>query len=145
MYSIFSQTGHRGSATVSITQLAEMFPNVESLSLSHANLTYNQHYPGPKRTLNKLTNLRLWQVESYTDLTRHWTPGLTSAFMWNLVMTDNDLSEAILTSPCSQTLQDIRIGGDEIGFVRLSESSTKESGNMIIFVLEMLFCSRIIV
>ena len=119
-----------------------MFPNVESLSLSHANLTYNQHYPGPKRTLNKLTNLRLWQVESYTDLTRHWTPGLTSAFMWNLVMTDTDLSEAILASPCSQTLQDIRIGGDEIGFVRLSESSTKESGNTIIFVLELLFCSN---
>merc|ERR1719445_1808138 len=60
-----------------------------------------------------------------THLTRHWTPGLTSAFMWNLVMTDNDLSEAILASPCSQTLEDIRIGGDEIGFVRLSESSTK--------------------
>ena len=119
-----------------------MFPNVESLSLSHLNLTYHQHYPGPKRTLNKLTNLRLWQVESYTDLTRHWTPRLTSAFMWNLVMTDNDLSEAILASPCSQTLQDIRIGGDEIGFVRLSESSTKESGNTIIFVLEMSFCSN---
>ena len=57
-------------------------------------------------------------------------------------MTDNDLSEAILASPCSQTLEDIRIGGDEIGFVRLSESSTKESGNTIIFVLEMSFCSN---
>ena len=44
--------------------------------------------------------------------------------MWNLVITDPDMDWVVLPA-VRRTLKDVRIGGDEIGYVRLSEESVK--------------------
>ena len=72
----------------------------------------------------KLKVCKLWHIESYQE----WKTlvklcsGLEKLFLWNMVVADHDLEEILADNPMT-FLQDIRIGCDEIGFIRLSEDS----------------------
>ena len=76
--------------------------------------------------LSHLERLKLWHVENYKPIliTAKQQICLTHLFMWNLVITDPDMDRVVLPA-VRRTLKDVRIGGDEIGYVRLSEESVK--------------------
>ena len=72
----------------------------------------------------KLKVCKLWQIETYREwkllvkLAHH----LERLFLWNMVVADSDLDEILAENPLI-ALKDIRIGCDEIGFIRLTEDS----------------------
>ena len=72
----------------------------------------------------KLKVCKLWQIETYQEwkLLVKLMKKVEKLFIWNMVVADSDLDEILIDNPLS-SLQDIRIGCDEIGFIRLSEDS----------------------
>ena len=77
-----------------------------------------------RRLFQNLKVCKLWHIESYQEwkLLVKLAFGLEKLFLWNMVIADHDLEEILVENPLT-FLQDIRIGCDEIGFIRLSEDS----------------------
>ena len=109
------------SSVVDMSKLNLLFPNVQSLTVSHTSLVCDLN---SSKFSTKLRAVKLWQIENskWKVLVRN-SPLLEKVFLWNLVITDQDFLHVIPTH--LKRVQDLRIGGDEIGYVRLSEDSVK--------------------
>ena len=84
-----------------------------------------------RKVFQNLKVCKLWHVETYQEwkLLIKLAYGLEKLFLWNMVVADHDLDEILAENPL-KSLQDIRIGCDEIGFIRLTEDSVMKLINI---------------
>ena len=77
-----------------------------------------------RKMFDKLKVCKLWHIDTYQEwkMLVKLSHKLQRLFLWNMVVADHDLDEILIENPLTH-LQDIRIGCDEIGFIKLSEDS----------------------
>lgn len=99
--------------------LAQQCPHLRQLSVLEGRL--NQRGP---IEFPELTHLKVWDIEGKDALSQLIcsAPRLEDVFLWNVVITDADLSEILFKNPLKE-LREFRIASSEIGFVRLTEES----------------------
>ncbi|XP_059097046.1 uncharacterized protein LOC131891468 [Tigriopus californicus] len=99
--------------------LAEQCPHLQQLSVFEGRLSHQGPIEFPQ-----LTHLKVWNIDGKGPLSLLIcsAPQLEALFLWNVVVTDSDLSVILSKNPL-QELREFRIASSEIGFVRLTEES----------------------